>query len=229
MLIATFAPVAYVSNLIWNPIANKFFAKSSTNNTIDAFLSEPLIGAVLRENRDARSDLEQAITLDRADNSNARTRAWVADARRTYVNPAIMKASDKTVIDVWKTQLELVNHLNRTNTKLCKEFHITGFQNLNSIDKLSKDLFYEQLRKTEIAYKDGASKEETEKPLSAIEMANVFHKLELLPPEVRRLANSEPSSDEELCHLLAKLNNGILNQLDDGSGPRVMRLFLQGP
>ncbi|WP_439500113.1 hypothetical protein [Bosea sp. (in: a-proteobacteria)] len=210
--------------ILW--AAREFGKPNRIETEMARFRATPLVGALLRDNPSASAALKEALTQDIDGKTTDKSRAKVAELRKTLVGPAIMAAQDEKVIAIWKAQHALMTHLETANAKLCREFFETGIRDVNALDRSGKDLFNAVLQQLEAGYLDGKGRPGVAPVLDTQYWAKLFGAVGFTKPELDLLANTKNGSDREVCDVGLKLHDGVMTKLSIEEQPRAMRAIL---
>lgn len=190
----------------------------STDDAMQQFLKLPLIGVVLEEEPLAKQqlqsmmvDLASAGSTEERVHLTAKIRAFLVNLRKTYVTPALLKSEDQYILREWQAEATLIRFLSLVNTRLCKEYFISGVSNIKDLDQRGQALFMQTLQSLEDAFRNGRSQDKVQQIIGDDEMSTVMELLNLSANEIQIIRDPAARSDAEVCEATKKMyDNGML-------------------
>jgi hypothetical protein len=176
---------------------------SSPDQALAALQEMPLLGVVIKEFPEAQAQLRAAIEHDRDNPPKlAASQTFLAglEIRRTYIAPALRRASDETILAVSGAQADLLKRLRQSSPATCRQFVLVGIEHPDRLKKDERQLFDKLLQATEAAYLSGRKGARASEQLIADERAGLLLKnAGFNMSDFQRLQRLSTLGDNEVC------------------------------
>ncbi|QCI67601.1 hypothetical protein [Phreatobacter stygius] len=188
--------------------------------TIETIKSQPLIGAIIRDEAEAETALRLALAMDRPP-YYIRSQDVLRALRKDYAIPALKAADDEVLLIVWARTSDLVGHLAATDPSLCKDVAFGAVTSRGVQDPRTRHLYEAMMRASEAAYHNGKGRPPRPGP-SPDDLAAMADRLAISPAVLADLAAAGPA---EACAVSRTLLDG-LSALPMPTRAVIMRWFL---
>jgi hypothetical protein len=122
------------------------------------------------------------------------------EIRRTYIAPALRRASDEAILAVSGAQADLVKRLRQSSPPTCRQFVLLGIEHPDRLKTDERQLFDKLLQVTEAAYVSGRKNARASDQLIADERAGLLLKnAGFNMYDFQRLQRLNTLGDAEVC------------------------------
>lgn len=190
------------------------FVSPGTDRLLAELRTAPLIGQVIADEPSVEQRLRQAIDDDRSDPLPGRSRPFeaIVDIRKTYIVPALQKASDAAALTVMTRRLALASHLQRRDVAGCRQFASGGLRDVARLDSEGQRLFTDVLSAMDAAYRSGREAGATARPaMTDQDYAAALREAGFGDDDLRKLADATALSDAEVCALEVRIDGAVAN------------------
>ncbi len=215
-----------VDFLIQRAMAQRSEAKH-VDATLQAAAQMPLLNVILKDNPSDATELRQASRIDHVNGTiPTQARAAAVTIIQKRFPETVFGASDVLVLDAWKAKLELIEHLGKSDLKMCRELASIGIQDESKLDAEGTRYFLQAMRSLENIYAEGKSSTNRQEELNETGIKESIKTLELSPETARVLLSMDAHSEQEVCDAASTVYRRILSKASDPKYLQLMRLML---
>jgi hypothetical protein len=171
--------------------------------------SQPLIDMVIADQPDAAGRLRAAVEQDVRNPTQdglSREAAAIAELRAEFIAPTLRRADDASLIATMAARRDLVEHLNRTNTKVCREFALGGIKEPGKLDEEGQRLYKAVLTAVVAAYRNGRAAKEAPPLLTLQQIVPMLNEAGFTKPDYDKLNSFASLSPDITCLITLKIN-----------------------
>ncbi len=170
---------------------------------------QPLLDMVIADQPDAERQLRAAIDRDLSQPNSggpSRESALVSELRSAYIAPTLRRADDASLIATMAARAAFIDHLNKTDTKVCREFALGGVQHPEALDPEGKRLYDGVLKAVEDAYRSGRAAKQTPAVPNLQQITAMLNEAGFIKSDYDKLNSFATLSNDITCYITLKVN-----------------------
>jgi hypothetical protein len=184
--------------------------------------NQPLVDMVIADQPGAERQLKAAIEQDlRQPNAGGPSResAIISELRTAYIAPTLRRADDASLIATMAARAALIEHLNKTDTKACREFALGGIKNPDKLDPEGQKLYRDVLSAVEAAYRNGRAVKEAPAMPTLQEIVTLLNLAGFVKSDYDKLNSFATLSNDITCYIVLKVNQVPAKLKPEERGP----------
>jgi len=206
--------------------------KTTLDQAIASARALPMIGVVLDDVPGSEGLLRAALKEEIRQPTTegvSRPLKLMRELRTAYVVPALLATDDASAAAVVEARIQLLQHLQRTDLVVCKEFALIGIQRSDKLDATGQKLMRDVLAALEQAYRSGRAAKAANTAPPPVASDSETHALlmdaGLSAADFDKLARLGRLSNEEACDIALRFNTAPARLPADKRGPLMRHLL----
>ncbi len=182
----------------------------------------PLVGMVMSDQPDAAKRLRAAIEEDVSKPGRegpSRESAVVSELRSEYIAPTLRRADDASLIATMDARARFAEHLNKTDTKVCREFGLGGLQHPETLDPEGQRLYKNVLSAVEAAYRSGRAAKDAPPVPTLQQVGAMLSEAGFVKSDFDKLNSFATLSNDITCYIVLKVNQVVPRLKPEERGP----------
>ncbi len=206
LVLATFAGVVLIGGGGW------YYYRSITSPEALAFAearNQPLVDMVIADQPEAARRLRAAVEQDvRQPNKDGPSREAeaISALRSEFIAPTMRRADDASLVATMAARAALIEQLNRTDTRICREFALGGIKNPEKLDPEAERLYKELLTAVAAAYRSGRSATQSPPMPDLRQVTNMLYEAGFIKSDFDKLNSFSTLSNDITCYIVLKVN-----------------------
>ncbi len=184
--------------------------------------SQPLIDMVIADQPDAAKRLRTAVEQDVRQPSQdglSREQAMISELRSEFIAPTLRRADDASLVNTMAARAALIEYLNKTDTKVCREFGLGGIKNPDKLDPEGQRLFKAVLTAVEAAYRSGRAAKEVPPMANLQQVVAMLNEAGFIKSDYDKLNSFASLSNDITCYIVLKVNQVPAKLKPEERGP----------
>ena len=219
LVLATFATVVLIGGGGW------YYYRSITSPEAVAYAearNQPLVDMVIADQPEAAKRLRSAVEQDvRQPNKEGLSRKaeTISALRSEFIAPTLRRADDASLLATMAARAALIEQLNRTDTKVCREFALGGIRNPEKLDPDAQRLYKDLLTAVAAAYRSGRDATQSPPMPDLQQITNMLYEAGFIKSDFDKLNSFSTLSNDITCYIVLKINQAPPRLKPDERGP----------